>query len=109
MLSSDETIYSILMSEKENGNEVLKHFQIMYPSKKVASESNSIFIGVVSSELHTEMNDASEYKDLIEILITTKIKDYKRAIFTIKTVSKEIIRILKELKFYIQSSLNQLS
>ncbi len=96
MLSSDETIYSILMGEKENGNEVLKHFQIMYPSKKVASESNSIFICVVSSELHTEMNDASEYKDLIEILITTKIKDYKRAIFTIKTVSKEIIRILKE-------------
>ena len=96
MLSSDETIYSILKDEKEKRNEILKHFQILYPSKKVASESNSIFIGVVSSEIHTEMTEASEYKDLIEILITTKIKDYKRAIFTIKVVSKEIIRILKE-------------
>ena len=96
MLSSDETIYSVLKKAKKDGNQVLEHFQIMYPSKKVASESNTIFIGVVSSEIHTEMNNASEYKDLIEILITTKIKDYKRAIFTIKTVSKEIIRILKE-------------
>ena len=96
MLSNDETICSLLIDEKNNGNEVLKHFQILYPSKKVASESNSIFIAVVSSEMHTEMTEASEYKDLIEILITTKIKDYKRAIFTIKVVSKEIIRILKE-------------
>ena len=96
MLSSDETIYSVLKKAKKDGNQVLEHFQIMYPSKKVASESNTIFIGVVSSEIHTEMNNASEYKDLIEILITTKIKDYKRAIFTIKTVSKEIIKILKE-------------
>ena len=82
MLSTDEIIYSILTNEKKNGNQILNHFQINYPSKKVASESNSIFIGVVSSEIHTEMTDASEYKDLIEILITTKIKDYKRAIFT---------------------------
>ena len=96
MLSTDEIIYSILTNEKKNGNQILNHFQINYPSKKVASESNSIFIGVVSSEIHTEMTDASEYKDLIEILITTKIKDYKRAIFTIKTVSKEIIKIIKE-------------
>ncbi|MBR0369701.1 MAG: hypothetical protein IJH63_03115 [Methanobrevibacter sp.] len=96
MLSTDEIIYSILINEKKNGNQILKHFQISYPSKKVASESNSIFIGAVSSEIHTEMTDASEYKDLTEILITTKIKDYKRAIFTIKTVSKEIIKIIKE-------------
>lgn len=96
MLSTDEIIYSLLKDEKENGNKILNYFQIMYPSKKVASESNTIFIGVVSSELHTEMNDASEYKDLVEILITTKINDYKRAIFTIKTVSKEIIKIIKE-------------
>lgn len=96
MLSNDEIIFSLLKDEKNKGNEVLQHFEIMYPSKKVASESNTIFIGVVSSELHTEMVDASEYKDLIEILITTKINDYKRAIFTIKTVSKEIIRLIKK-------------
>ena len=100
MLSSDETIYSVLKKAKKDGNQVLEHFQIMYPSKKVASESNTIFIGVVSSEIHTEMNNASEYKDLIEILITTKIKDYKRAIFTIKTVSKEISKYSKKIQIH---------
>ena len=96
MLSSDETIFSILKNEKNNGNEILKHFQIMYPSKKVASESNSIFIAAVSSEINEEMYDASEYRDLVEILITTKIKDYQRAILTIKTVSREIIRLIRK-------------
>lgn len=96
MLSIDELIYDILITEQENGNELLQHFHIQYPSPKVAEESNSIFVAVVSSEPNTEMLDSTEYRDLVEILVVTKIKEYRDAVTVIKTTIREIIRILKE-------------
>ena len=96
MLSIDELIYDILITEQENGNELLQHFHIQYPSSKVAEESNSIFVAVVSSEPNTEMLDSTEYRDLVEILVVTKIKEYRDAVTVIKTTIREIIRILKE-------------
>ena len=95
MLSSDEIIYNILKNEQDNGNELLEHFHIQYPSKNVAEESNSIFVAVVSSEPSTEMLDSTEYRDLIEVLVVTKIKEYTDAVTVIKTTIREIIRVLK--------------
>ena len=96
MLSSDVIIHDLLLKEKEKGNPILQHFHIQYPSKNVAKESNSIFVAVVSSEPSTEMLDSTEYRDLVEILVVTKIRDYMRAVKVIKTVIKEIIRLIKK-------------
>lgn len=97
MLSSDEIIYKILIDNKKEGNKLLEKFHIRYPSKDViAQESNSIVIGVVSTEQHEEFLEASSYRDLTEILIVTKIKDYNRAVKVIKTVTREVNRLLKK-------------
>lgn len=95
MLAADELIYDILTTAQQD-NELLQQFHIQYPSTKVAEESNSIFIGVVSTEPNTEMLDSTEYRDLVEILVATKIRDYYDAVTVIKTVIREIIRILKQ-------------
>ena len=39
MLQLDETIVKILLKEKSDGNQLLKHFKIGYPSKNVVQES----------------------------------------------------------------------
>lgn len=96
MLSSDETIYILLKQAQEEGNLLLQHFHIEYPSRKVAEESNSIFVAVVSSEPHNELFEATEYRDLVEILVVTKIQDYHDAVTVIKTTIREIIHILKQ-------------
>lgn len=96
MLSSDEKIFNLIVKNKKDGNELLQHFNISYPSKRIAKESNSIYVASVSSEPNQEMLDSTEYRDLVEILVVTKIEDYKRAIKVIKTVIREIIRILKQ-------------
>lgn len=96
MLSSDEIIYNYLLQEKENGNQLLQYFHISYPSKNIARESNSIYVACVSSEPESETLEGTEYRDLIEILVVTKIRDYKRAVTVIKTIISEIIRLIKE-------------
>lgn len=95
MLSSDEIIFNLLKEAKENGNEILQHFHISYPNKTIVKESNSIYVAVVSSEPNTELFDATEYRDLVEVMVVTKIKDYRRAVTVIKTVIREIIRLIK--------------
>lgn len=95
MLSSDVIIHDLLLKAKEDGNELLQYFHIGYPSKNVARESNSIFVAAVSSEPSMEMFETTEYKDLVEILVVTKIRDYKKAVEVIKTVILEIIRLIK--------------
>lgn len=96
MLSADETILNILSEEKKNGNQLLKHFHIQHPSKQVAEESNSIFVATVSSENRLDGFDFSSFRDLVEILIVTKQKDYRKAITIIKTVSYEICRVIMD-------------
>ena len=96
MLSADETILNILSEEKKNGNQLLKHFHIQHPSKRVAEESNSIFVATVSSENRLDGFDFSSFRDLVEILIVTKQKDYRKAITIIKTVSYEICRVIMD-------------
>lgn len=94
MLNTDEKILKILVNEKSNGNKLLKHFHIQCPNKRVAEESNSIFVATVSSENNQDGLDFSSFRDLVEILIVTKQKDYKKAIKIIKIVSYEICRII---------------
>ena len=96
MLNIDETILQILQTEKKSGNQLLKHFHIQHPSKRVMEESNSIFVATVSSENNQDGFDFSSFRDLVEILIVTKQKDYYKAITIIKTVSYEICKVIME-------------
>ena len=95
MLSSDVIIHDLLIKAKNEGNELLQHFHIKYPSPDVAVESNSIFVGAVSSEPNQELFETTEYRDLVEVLVVTKIRDYENAVTVIKTVIREIVKLIK--------------
>lgn len=94
MLSTDNIILEILNTEKQNGNPLLQDFHILHPSKRVAEESNSIFVACVSSENNLEGYDFTSFRDLVEILIVTKQLDYSKAIMLIKTITTEICRLI---------------
>lgn len=98
MLDTDEIILNILNTAKTNGNQLLQHFHIQYPNKRIAEESNSIFIATVSSENNIDGFDFSTFTDLVEILIVTKQEDYRKAITIIKTVSREICNLIMQNK-----------
>lgn len=102
MLQSDEKILEILLNSKKNGNPLLQYFKISYPNKTIAQTSNTIFVACVSYEEKGKGFEHIEGKDLVEIVIVTKkvdnkqIKqtDYSDTKFIIKTVMKEIRRLL---------------
>ena len=96
MLHSDETILKILLKAKNDGNSLLKHFKIGYPSKQVVQESNNIFVGAVDSESNIEGFEFSSFTDLVEVLIVTKNRNYAESIKIIKTVAKEITKLIYE-------------
>ena len=98
MLCTDEIILNILLDAKNEGNDLLQHFKINYPSNRVAEESNSIFIASVDAEGHTVAMDSQSFVDKVEVLIVTKNQDYQKAIRIIKTVSREVIRLVMEHK-----------
>lgn len=98
MLTTDEIILNILLDAKSDGNELLQYFKINYPSNRVAEESNSIFIASVDAEGHTVAMDSQSFVDKVEVLIVTKNQDYQKAIRIIKTVSREVIRLVMEHK-----------
>lgn len=94
MLQLDETIVKLLLKEKSEGNQLLQHFKIGYPSKNVVQESNNIFVGAVDSETNIEGFEFSSYTDLVEILIVIKKREYQESIKIIKIISKEIIKLI---------------
>jgi len=94
MLATDETILNILLDAKKEGNELLQYFKINFPSNRVAEESNSIFIASVDSEVNTIGYDAQSFVDKVEVLVITKNREYHTAIKIIKTVSREIIKLV---------------
>ena len=96
MLQSDEIILKILLKAKNEGNQLLKHFKIGYPSKQVVQESNNIFIGAVDTESNVEGFEFSSFTDLVEVLIVTKNRNYQESIKIIKIVSKEITKLIYE-------------
>lgn len=98
MLTTDEIILNILLDAKNKGNDLLQHFKINYPSDRVAEESNSIFIASVDAQGHTVAMDSQAFIDKVEVLIVTKNQEYQKAIRIIKTVSREVIRLVMENK-----------
>lgn len=96
MLSADNVILNILNTAKNNGNQLLQHFHISYPDKRLAQENNCIFVAVVSSENQLEGFKFEQFRDLVEILVVTKQENNREAIQVIKTVSYEICRLLMD-------------
>ena len=96
MLATDEIILNILLDAKSDGNDLLKYFKINYPSNALAEESNSIFVASVDAEAHTVAFDSQSFVDKVEVLIVTKNREYQNAIRIIKTVSREVIRLVME-------------
>ena len=96
MLHSDEIILQILLTAKNDGNALLKHFKIGYPSKQVVQESNNIFVGAVDSESNIEGYEFSSYTDLVDVLIVTKNRNYAESVKIIKIVAKEIAKLIYE-------------
>ena len=80
MLSTDDIIFNLLLDEQTNNPEsLISDFNIQYPNKRVAEESNSIFVAGVSSENNQIGYEFSQFRDLVEILIVTKQLDYEKA------------------------------
>ena len=94
MLSTDNTILNILNQAKKEDNPLLKHFKIGYPTKQLAQENNTILVAAVSSENQLNGFDFDEFRDLVEILIVTKLQDNITASKIIKTVAYEISRLI---------------
>ena len=59
----------------------------------------NLFSLVLLAEQKPKPN-GTEYRDLIEILVTTKIKDHNRAVQVIKTTIREVIRVIKECPYF---------
>ena len=98
LLRTDEIIYNILKTAKDDGAKILEPYIIRYPSDVVMKESNAIYVATVDSESVNEGYDFSQYNDLVEILIVTKQRDYQKAIRVIKGTSRYIVGLLKENK-----------
>lgn len=96
MLSADNTILEILLNAKKDGNKLLQHFKIAYPSKQLAQENNTILVAAVSSENNLNGFEFEQFIDLVEILVVTKHKDNQKAIKIIKAISYEICRLIME-------------
>ena len=94
MLSTDTQIIEILQKSKNEGNNLLKHFKIGYPTRELAQENNTILVACVSSENQLDGFDFDQFRDLVEILIITKQKDNHKAIKIIKPVSYEICKLI---------------
>lgn len=94
MLQTDEVILNILQDAKNNGNELLSHFKLGFPSKQIAKETNSIFIASVDSESYKEGTEYSQFQDMVEILVVTKNRNYRESIDIIKVTCREIIRLI---------------
>ena len=94
MLNVDEIIMNILLDAKKEGNPLISKFKLNYPSKKIAQESNSIFVATVNAEARDQGFEFATYLESAEILIVTKNKDYQTAMRIIKVVSREIIQLL---------------
>lgn len=96
MLQSDEIIFNILKTAKEDGNELLHYFKLGYPSRLIAKDVNSIFVASVDSESYQEGTDYSQYRDMVEIVVVTKKRDYLESLDVIKTVCREIVKLIYE-------------
>jgi len=96
MLSTDTKILNALLESQKQGHELFKYYHINYPDKKLDDEINAIHVACVSAENNQALMDTSQsFTDLVEIIISTKKLSYEKAIQVIKTVTNEIIKVLK--------------
>jgi len=95
MLSTDTKVLNILLKAKKEGHPLLKYYNIKYPDKTINQEKNSIHVACVNAENNEAGLDHQTFTDLVEIVITSKTVEYPRAVQIIKTVTKEIIYLLK--------------
>lgn len=95
MLDNDEIILNIL-STAQPDDKLLKHFHISYPEQRLAQENNCILVACVSSENQLDGFDFEQYRDLVEIIITSKKEDNRDALKIIKTVGYRICQLIME-------------
>lgn len=106
MLETDTIILNTLLEAQED-NQLLKMFKITYPDKGLADEINKIEVSCVSAENNITGFDHESFTDMVEILISTKKLEYKKGIRVIKTVAKEIRKVLRANPYLNQRLVNR--
>lgn len=97
-LNTDTEIYNTLVDAKKNGNELLKHFKILYPTKVPVEPINVIYVGRQDSDEDTGSRhnfDSKEWNVETNIYIMTKDYDHLDRYRLLKTVTFEVMDILE--------------
>ena len=99
MFNIQYSIYKLL-KEAQQDDDVLKHFNIQFPNRRIAESSNSIFIGLSEARADERTHQSQFYEELIDIIIVTKQKKYFEASKIYDAVTNIILRILRESDLY---------
>lgn len=103
MFDIDYKILSYLLAKQKEGDTILEQFNIRFPSKSISQNSNSIFIGLAESTATDRTHESQYYNNLVDIIITTKNKEYVKASKIFRAVSKRIISLLRQSKEFSDS------
>lgn len=103
MFDIDYKILSFLLAKQNEGDAILEQFKIQFPSKRISHDSNSIFIGLAESTATDRTHESQYYNNLVDIIITTKNKEYIKAIKIFRAVSKRVISLLRQSKEFSDS------
>lgn len=103
MFDIDYKILSFLLAKQNEGDAILEQFNIRFPSKRISQDSNSIFIGLAESTATDRTHESQYYNNLVDIIITTKNKEYVKASKIFRAVSKRVISLLRQSKEFSDS------
>lgn len=103
MFDIDYKILSYLLAKQKEGDTILEQFNIRFPSKSISQNSNSIFIGLAESTATDRTHESQYYNNLVDIIITTKNKEYVKASKIFRAVSKRVISLLRQSKEFSDS------
>lgn len=103
MFDIDYKILSFLLAKQNEGDAILEQFKIQFPSKRISHDSNSIFIGLAESTATNKTHESQYYNNLVDIIITTKNKEYVKASKIFRAVSKRVISLLRQSKEFSDS------
>ena len=99
MFNIQYSIYKLL-KEAQAEDDLLKHFKIQFPSRRIAESSNNIFIGLSEVRATERTHQSQNYEELIDIIIVTKQKKYLEASKIYDAVTNKILQILRESDLY---------
>ena len=99
MFNIQYSIYKLL-KEAQAEDEVLKRFNIQFPSRRIAESSNSIFVGLSEVRATERTHQSQHYEELIDIIIVTKQKKYFEASKIYDTVTDKILKVLRSSDLY---------